>query len=709
MNRTTLAKIKAIQSFSYSSTFLDEHKTEFRLLELFPPSPAELEGGDGDAFSTELTCRIFVTTVNNPSKPYKALSYVWGDDTKTHRILVRKDASDRRSSQMRGLDTDAQKEEYLSIPLTKSLFIALHNLRASHDFSTSEGGLILWIDQICINQDDLGEKAHQVGLMGKIYSSASEVLVWLGPAEHNSDAVMQAWRSVGQASRDLDVESYFTKERYPAFAKAMNTSAVDPENDQDEFTREYHRKVVRKAAEMFPPLIRDMLVWFKRPWFTRAWTVQEFCLCPETYFVCGKERLPAEFVHLGVFGLHSSIRAETIGLYTTGQGLSVDVLNEVLEPPTNRLFHCRTRRQKFEKKVEGATGDGLLTLLRKLYVGRDVTQATEHRDRIYSLLGLAVDAEALNIKPEYSGMRDYEVESRILTDAARAMITNKTSGMIETLCFAQFPKMEGLGDHLPTWVPDWRTGLKSSFYEINVVTEEHIFAACGDQLDVESVLHSEPNVLGLRGYLVGAIEAVTPGDGWTPTRYEADRWAKYMTELGGLVNRAIEKDSINPEDAFHIKSRREESCWRVPTGDLFWTPEKEKHRAGREAAGQHFQRYMHAMMLVIQAYQTEDEATKEEKLAKFREMRNNQQLIYWQSMEYTEGKKPFLTRNGYIGMGPAEAREGDVVVVFCGGRIPFVLRPVPFERFQFIGEAFCDGIMDGEIVTKVEGRNFFLV
>jgi hypothetical protein len=38
----------------------------------------------------------------------------------------------------------------------------------------------LWIDQICINQDDLLKKNHQVSVMRNIYSSCASVIVWLG-------------------------------------------------------------------------------------------------------------------------------------------------------------------------------------------------------------------------------------------------------------------------------------------------------------------------------------------------------------------------------------------------------------------------------------------------------------------------------------------------------------------------------------------------
>jgi hypothetical protein len=38
----------------------------------------------------------------------------------------------------------------------------------------------LWVDAICINQDNMSERGHQVKLMGDIYSYARTVLAWLG-------------------------------------------------------------------------------------------------------------------------------------------------------------------------------------------------------------------------------------------------------------------------------------------------------------------------------------------------------------------------------------------------------------------------------------------------------------------------------------------------------------------------------------------------
>jgi hypothetical protein len=45
----------------------------------------------------------------------------------------------------------------------------------------------LWVDAICINQQDIRERGCQVEMMGDVYSKAARVLVWLGPKSHDRD------------------------------------------------------------------------------------------------------------------------------------------------------------------------------------------------------------------------------------------------------------------------------------------------------------------------------------------------------------------------------------------------------------------------------------------------------------------------------------------------------------------------------------------
>jgi hypothetical protein len=79
------------------------------------------------------------------------LSYAWGSQEKPQYVSIDKG--------------------YLSI--TTNLYMALKRLR---DCTLDR---ILWIDAICINQDDMEERNRQVQSMAKIYAKATRVVVWL--------------------------------------------------------------------------------------------------------------------------------------------------------------------------------------------------------------------------------------------------------------------------------------------------------------------------------------------------------------------------------------------------------------------------------------------------------------------------------------------------------------------------------------------------
>ncbi|OTB12792.1 hypothetical protein K445DRAFT_320588 [Daldinia sp. EC12] len=69
------------------------------------------------------------------------------------------------------------------------------------------------------------------------------------------------------------------------------------------------------------------------------------------------------------------------------------------------------------------------------------------------------------------------------------------------------------------------------------------------------------------------------------------------------------------------------------------------------------------------------------------------------------GRKLFISKNGYIGLAPEDALEGDEIWVLDGGRLPLVLRPLgnrsekgPETEYTLIGDSYVHGIMDGEFV-----------
>lgn len=67
------------------------------------------------------------------------------------------------------------------------------------------------------------------------------------------------------------------------------------------------------------------------------------------------------------------------------------------------------------------------------------------------------------------------------------------------------------------------------------------------------------------------------------------------------------------------------------------------------------------------------------------------------SEKYALGRCLFVTDGNFMGLGPPQAEFGDVVAVFFGSDVPFVLRPQG-DKFRLIGEAHVQGIMDGEVM-----------
>lgn len=50
---------------------------------------------------------------------------------------------------------------------------------------------LLWVDAVCITQDDLKWRSRQVSMMKTIYRQTTAVVVWLGPATDNSDTASE--------------------------------------------------------------------------------------------------------------------------------------------------------------------------------------------------------------------------------------------------------------------------------------------------------------------------------------------------------------------------------------------------------------------------------------------------------------------------------------------------------------------------------------
>jgi hypothetical protein len=69
-----------------------------------------------------------------------------------------------------------------------------------------------------------------------------------------------------------------------------------------------------------------------------------------------------------------------------------------------------------------------------------------------------------------------------------------------------------------------------------------------------------------------------------------------------------------------------------------------------------------------------------------------------------------VTQMNRIGLGPRTVKEGDLICVLLGCSVPVILRPATDPTlagcYHFIGDAYVHGVMDGEVVTRLEAGDY---
>jgi len=115
-----------------------------------------------DMTNGDISCSLEHVSLIEPGS-YIALSYYWGGSSKEMKICI-------------GLSM---------VPVTYNLYSALHAIwRTRHKIVKSVSQPIrVWVDAVCINQNDHQERSQQVCWMGQIYDKAEQVIAWVGPSK----------------------------------------------------------------------------------------------------------------------------------------------------------------------------------------------------------------------------------------------------------------------------------------------------------------------------------------------------------------------------------------------------------------------------------------------------------------------------------------------------------------------------------------------
>ncbi|KAF5233963.1 hypothetical protein FANTH_12360 [Fusarium anthophilum] len=339
-----------------------------------------------DGEHSEPICNFRVVPLENPPE-YTAISYCWDNSTDIARIKFHNGDS---------------------LPLSQTLVDLFNSLKKKSSKFT------VWIDAICINQEDTTEKEFQVPLMGKIYSRSTEVLVWLG---NSDDITKNAFRFMSLEEKDVET-------RPEPLARSSSF--------YDRFRSLYSKVSGPYRHDIDESGLESMLLLLQRPWFQRVWVIQEVAAGRNVQVVCGEDYVDLSLFSDGISAIWNSF----IGL-----GRYQD------DHPAILGFWCVTRmldiRKEYQKRVnEGESGVCYETLLQAAYH----CQATRTCDKVFAFHGIT------DSRPVPKA--NYRItEEQVFVETAEALLCNGDSLDLLALSWMGYMRQDS---SIPTWAPDLR-------------------------------------------------------------------------------------------------------------------------------------------------------------------------------------------------------------------------------------------------------------
>ncbi|KAK4446661.1 heterokaryon incompatibility protein 6 [Podospora aff. communis PSN243] len=722
------------EAYLYSSL---PTSTSIRLLSLLPNKQNKNE-----------PLQISLDTVDLCDHPaYRALSYSWGNPHANgvdFTAYFNSVADEYSPSHRIPIICDGKR-----LHIQQNLFDALRQLSTpnSDDDDDGDAGGYLWVDALCINQQDHDERAAQVKIMDQVYSKTACAVIWLGRADAQIVSTEDAFRAIS---------------RIAAFPRdTFAQSNIIP----------FRRQEPSVYAECGLPYV-SWMEWcalaalLKRQWFSRLWIVQETILSPRLVIMCGHHRIAWDTLLAAAQNIDARctvLGARPSTLFIQHDQAAVPLENNVLQLARWREYwHSPNPRELPTRPFT------LETLVQDTWT----FQATDPRDKIYGLFGL-MDAPTRN-----TWVVDYDmpVEEAYAFATMRVIHHSKSLTILSCIQDASIRKVATR----PSWVPDFGVPY------VNMLCNSH-FSAAGDQELGKEQLALPPSPrwdrLRLHGAMVDEVVEV------------ANDRNNYPNSMMLLESSWFEMTMLLPQPYHDTGHDRAEVLWRTLCAD--------QDAVGKSPAPETFGplfRELICAMVVVRAEGEAENATKTnpppdcapsfaEAMMRARKMwddlgledlspeelrektsalprflgrpefgwlsftllkmhiltrtrsgaaipdldcleefeRNpayvmrvihggERNLVYPKDAAFMKSyqlrygmRKLFSTKKGYLGLGPSSTKIGDVVCVFRGASGPFVCRPAEDEGvqdgvggFEVVGESYVHGIMHGE-AARMDG------
>ncbi|CAN9286406.1 unnamed protein product [Alternaria alternata] len=464
---------------------------------------------------------------------YFALSYVWSDtklsmqflDEETSRLIRISQAACRNLDQVlssvklpEGISFLNPQRSNRPIKLNGSIIEVGPNLesalRSLREIPEVQNGKRVWIDSLCINQNDIEEKSYEVKRMRDIYSHADRVISWLGEDTEHAGRVIEMMNTIG--------------------------GSILTEQDCS-----------RVSDWFFSFIESEMGVYVAKflahPYWSRIWIVQEIVLGSEkSITICGARRFPT--IHILRFASrilndqHSRTFNTHLTLYTPTKSYSDAVSVGRLTAGLRKLSDLCT----LQKNLELLTSESGTNTLWFRTASNNF--ATDPRDLLYGMMSLLPRDLVPLINVDYSPNNTYK---DVMIDFATAQIhSTRNISWILHRPWAPFPGWQDW----PSWVPNLSIPFSYAHFMWNYGTH-----ALQDSKDCESYTTrrvGNRTILTCSGFFVDTVKQSAKSV--AAKRYELNQY---------LIMRPWLLDEIAPEigiDEWELRKHTRSNLHQFP-------------------------------------------------------------------------------------------------------------------------------------------------
>ena len=569
--------------------------------------------------------------------------------------------------------------------VSEPLYFMLEGLRER------EKEAVVWIDAICINQEDMDEKRWQILLMGDLYASAAQVVGWISFHPHSSGALSL-----------LDIVGSCADK--PGTSSSPSDRAESLDN---------HRPAINQIlAHLDTPDCPELIAVFSllsNDWFSRLWVVQEIARGRNVIVRHGDEVLAWEQFYTAVvaFGLLMSQR----GVY-----MGHEALHELSVANAQNIFSIDSIKRKLYSHPGGLPMGFLLRETRYFH-------ASLPHDMVYGLLGLSTKEARKMIKMDYTMSEDMSIYLASLatllgeqnldylltggwynapTDPSKGSLSQGKTGV------------QGIGAgvlELPSWVQR-RYHQESSLCPLTLPSL-HIFHAATHLKTLVTVVPSTNKIITIQGAFIDQITSLSP----TFSNLGPEGKPKVdSTTRDGIIlllsNIDIAFQFAEANAPFRVFNKdTERAVWTVITNKL------DESQPERLAARDSFHSQAKEALRVVRegskiwgrsALFIAMEATRQNKIIRpddgYRFAKAFDTLR--EAVGVTANRRLCRTKTGYLGVVPMCARTGDDICVFSGADVPCTVRARPGHEdtrrraYDLLGACYVSGIMHGELAKE---------